>query len=87
MQEERGARGGVGPTVLHSCAEETPAPVPPQEAANRLLPREPEWAAMTESEKELKINRMRRKSRSGGGKQSSSHPPSPTPFSMGPLTP
>lgn len=74
---------GVSPTVLHSCAEETPAPVPPQEAANRLLPREPEWAAMTESEKELKINRMRRKSRSGGGKQSSSHPPAPLPSLWG----
>lgn len=71
--------------MLHSYAEETPAPVPPG-GCYRLLPREPEWAAMTESEKKLKINRMRRKSRSGGGKQSGSHP-QPSSFHLGPLVP
>lgn len=48
----------------------TPAPVPqaPSREARwcRLLSREPKWAAMTESEKKLKINKMRSKSRSWG---------------------
>lgn len=73
MQAGRGAQGELGPQCC-THAEETPAPVPPG-GCYQLLPREPEWAAMTESEKKLKINRMRRKSRSGGGKQSGSHPP------------